>query len=92
VKSPKVYIRDPGGLHYLLGISAERERLESPKRGNGWEGMMIEQVAATEQLRKSGSRVYFYRTHAGRRSTSSWTAKASFTKASGCIMGRQIIL
>jgi hypothetical protein len=65
VKSPKVYIRDPGVLHYLLGISAERDLLESPKRGNSWEGMMIEQVVATERLRRPGSRFYFYRTHAG---------------------------
>lgn len=65
VKSPKVYIRDPGLLHYLLGISSERNLLESPKRGNSWEGMMIEQIVATEQLHRPGSRFYFYRTHAG---------------------------
>jgi len=65
VKSPKVYIRDPGVLHYLLGISAERNLLESPKRGNSWEGMVIEQVVAAEQLHRPGSRFYFYRTYAG---------------------------
>lgn len=65
VKSPKVYIRDTGVLHYLLGIAVERNLLESPKRGNSWEGLMIEQIIAQEQLQKVGSRFYFYRTYAG---------------------------
>ena len=65
MKSPKVYIRDTGILHYLLGISADRQLLESPHRGNSWEGYMIEQVIAIEQLERVGSQFYFYRTHAG---------------------------
>lgn len=65
VKSPKIYIRDSGILHYLLGISKERALLESPKRGNSWEGFMIEQIIAQEMLQKTGSHFYFYRTHAG---------------------------
>ena len=65
VKSPKVYIRDSGILHYLLGISSERSLLESPKRGNSWEGLMIEQIIAREMLQRVGSLFYFYRTHAG---------------------------
>jgi predicted AAA+ superfamily ATPase len=65
VKSPKVYIRDSGVLHYLLGVSNERSLLESPKRGNSWEGFMIEQIISREMLQKTGSLFYFYRTHAG---------------------------
>ena len=65
VKSPRVYIRDSGMLHYLLGITAERKLLESAKRGSSFEGMMIEQIIASEQLSRPGSRFYFYRTHAG---------------------------
>lgn len=65
VKSPKVYIRDSGVLHYLLGISSERSLLESPKRGSSWEGFMIEQIIAREMLQSTGSLFYFYRTHAG---------------------------
>jgi predicted AAA+ superfamily ATPase len=65
VKSPKVYIRDSGVLHYLLGVSNERSLLESPKRGNSWEGFMIEQIIGREMLKKTGSLFYFYRTHAG---------------------------
>jgi predicted AAA+ superfamily ATPase len=65
VKSPKIYIRDTGVLHYLLGISTERNLLESPKRGPSWEGLMIEQIIAYEQLRAAGSQFYFFRTYAG---------------------------
>lgn len=65
VKAPKIYIRDTGILHYFLGISAERNLLESPKRGNSWEGLMIEQIIALEQHQRAGSNFFFYRTHAG---------------------------
>jgi uncharacterized protein len=65
VKSPKMYIRDTGVLHYLLGISSERNLLESSKRGNSFEGLMIEQIIAIEQLQRTGTGFYFYRTHAG---------------------------
>ena len=65
VRSPKIYIRDTGVLHYLLGISTERNLLESPKRGNSWEGLMIEQIIAHEQLQGAGSQFYFFRTYAG---------------------------
>jgi len=65
VKSPKIYIRDTGVLHYLLGLSTERNLLESPKRGNSWEGLMIEQIIAYEQLKGAGSQFYFFRTYAG---------------------------
>ncbi|MBW2612753.1 MAG: ATP-binding protein [Deltaproteobacteria bacterium] len=65
IKSPKIYIRDTGMLHYLLGISSERNLLESPKRGNSWEGLMIEQLIAHETLARSGSRFFFYRTQRG---------------------------
>jgi predicted AAA+ superfamily ATPase len=65
VKSAKIYIRDSGVLHYLLGISSARSLLESPKRGNSWEGFIIEQIISREMLQEAGSLFYFYRTHAG---------------------------
>lgn len=65
VKSPKLYIRDTGILHYLLGITSERILLENPKRGASFEGLMIEQIITLENLKYEGSRFYFYRTHAG---------------------------
>jgi predicted AAA+ superfamily ATPase len=65
VKSPKVYLRDAGVLHHLLGVHDEHALLASPKRGASWEGMLIEQVIALERLRHPGSMFSFYRTQAG---------------------------
>jgi predicted AAA+ superfamily ATPase len=65
VKAPKVYVRDSGLLHYLLGIHNERELLQSPRRGASWEGCLVEQVIALEQIHHVGSRFWFYRTRAG---------------------------
>lgn len=48
VKSPKVYVRDTGLLHELLGIESRRALLHHPKLGASWEGFAIEQVLATE--------------------------------------------
>jgi predicted AAA+ superfamily ATPase len=39
--------------------------LTSPARGNSFEGFMIQQIAALEELQHSGSAFYFFRTHAG---------------------------
>jgi len=44
VKSPKVYIRDTGLLHYLLGINDYNSVLVNPIVGHSWEGYVIEQV------------------------------------------------
>jgi uncharacterized protein len=44
IKSPKVYIRDSGLLHYLLGIRTEQELLLHPRSGASWEGYVIEEV------------------------------------------------
>jgi len=65
VKSPKLYVRDCGALHALLGIRAEADLLQSPKRGASWEGLLVEQVIAREQLVGRAPSFWFYRTHAG---------------------------
>lgn len=65
VKMHKIYIRDSGLLHHLLGIGSERALLESPRRGASWEGWVIEQLISMELLHKSGSQFFFYRTSAG---------------------------
>lgn len=44
VKAPKVYIRDTGLLHRLLGISDSVDLLSNPKVGASWEGFVIEQL------------------------------------------------
>jgi predicted AAA+ superfamily ATPase len=65
VKSPKVYIRDSGIFHSLVGARSQNELLVSPKRGASWEGMMIEQIITLERVQRPGSRFWFYRTATG---------------------------
>jgi predicted AAA+ superfamily ATPase len=61
VKSPKVYIRDSGLLHTLLGI-CDRQQLDGhPVVGGSWEGFVIEQLLA--HLPKA--KAYYWRTQAG---------------------------
>src|SRR5208283_2959784 len=61
VKAPKVYIRDSGLLHALLGI-ANRLDLEShPKVGASWEGYAVEEVIKHFQP----DEFYFWATHNG---------------------------
>jgi hypothetical protein len=61
VKSPKVYFRDSGLLHQLLGIRSEEELLLHPKSGASWEGYVIEQ--ALNAVRPDEA--YFWATHNG---------------------------
>lgn len=65
VKAPKLYVRDSGILHYLLGLGVEEHLLQSPARGNSFEGFMIEQIVSREAYEHPGSRFYYFRTHAG---------------------------
>lgn len=65
VKAPKVYLRDSGMLHYLLGVGTSDQLLGSPARANSFEGFMIQQIAALEELQRPGSSLYFYRTQTG---------------------------
>jgi uncharacterized protein len=44
VRSPKVYVRDSGLLHRLLGIADRHDLLGHPKVGASWEGFVIEQI------------------------------------------------
>ncbi len=61
VKSPKVYIRDTGLLHYLLGIRTEQELLINPRSGASWEGYVIEETIKATAPEES----YFWGTHSG---------------------------
>jgi predicted AAA+ superfamily ATPase len=61
VKSPKVYVRDTGLLHHLLGIGSETELLAHPKCGASWEGYAIEEVIGAIQPDDT----YFWATHQG---------------------------
>ena len=49
VKAPKVFIRDSGLLHQLLGIRTEAELLAHPKCGASWEGYAIEETLKAVQ-------------------------------------------
>ncbi len=62
VKSPKVYIRDTGILHYLLRINDFNVLHGHPVLGFSWEGFVIEQV---KQLCMDEYDLFFYRTHKG---------------------------
>lgn len=62
VKSPKVYVRDSGLLHALLGIQNHEQLQGHPVVGASWEGMVIEQILA---ILPTGTEPYFYRTSAG---------------------------
>lgn len=45
VKSPRVFIRDTGLLHRLLGIDSALELQRHPRLGASWEGMVLEHIA-----------------------------------------------
>lgn len=62
VKSPKVYIRDSGIMHYLSGIESFEQLQGHPKMGASWEGFAIEQIIP---LLKPNRSLFFYRTHDG---------------------------
>jgi len=62
VKSPKIYVRDSGLLHALLGIHNHEQLQGHPVIGASWEGMVIEQILA---ILPNGIAPYFYRTSAG---------------------------
>lgn len=63
VKAPKLYFRDTGLLHALLGVHT-RDALEShPKLGASWEGFAIESVIRELALRSEEA--FFWATHSG---------------------------
>jgi predicted AAA+ superfamily ATPase len=61
VKAPKVYIRDSGLLHVLLGIRTEQDLLTHPKGGASWEGYAVEEVLSELEP----DQAYFWATHQG---------------------------
>lgn len=62
VKSPKVYLRDAGLLHALLGVQTHERLLGHPAAGTSWEGWCMEQVLSVVP---SNTAAYFYRTSGG---------------------------
>ena len=62
VKSPRVYVRDSGLLHSLLGLTTLEDILGHPIAGASWEGFVIETLHAAIPV---GAHANFYRTAAG---------------------------
>jgi uncharacterized protein len=63
VKSPKVFVRDSGLLHALLGIRDLIELQSHPKVGASWEGFALEQVLVVS--RATPGEDFFWATHGG---------------------------
>ena len=62
VKSPKIYVRDSGLVHALLGIDSYSALAGHPVAGASWEGFVIENLLAAAPAGTSAS---FYRTRSG---------------------------
>ena len=61
VKSPKVYLRDSGILHFLLGVEDADELPMHPRYGASWEGFALEQTLVALGARDA----FFYATQRG---------------------------
>ena len=62
VKSPKIYVRDSGIVHTLLGLDGWDAALGHPVAGGSWEGFVLENLLGAAPER---TKAYFYRTTAG---------------------------
>ncbi len=63
VKSPKIYFRDSGILHALIGLSTPAELRTYPRMGSLWEGFALEEVISS--LRVKTEECYFWATQSG---------------------------
>ena len=61
IKAPKVYLRDSGMLHHLLGIRSQHDLLLHPKLGASWEGYAVEEALKAV----APDEAYFWGTHTG---------------------------
>ncbi len=61
VKRPKIYFRDSGLFHSLIGIRDQLSLLEHPKLGASWEGYAMEELLKVQQPDET----YFWATHSG---------------------------
>jgi len=63
VRAPRIYVRDSGLLHALLGVRTRRDLESHPKVGASWEGFALEAVIA--RLGAESGEAYSWGTHAG---------------------------
>jgi len=61
VKAPKIYLRDSGLFHQLIGVDSLKTLMTHPKVGASWEGFVIEQVLTTV----NHDEAFFWATHQG---------------------------
>ncbi|CAG0972857.1 hypothetical protein BURK2_01398 [Burkholderiales bacterium] len=61
VKAPKIYWRDSGLFHQLVGIESRHTLLAHPKCGASWEGLVMEELIGAV----APDEVYFWATHTG---------------------------
>ncbi len=63
VKAPKIYIRDSGILHALLGLETQRGIESHPKVGASWEGFALDAVVSRLGVRPEER--FYWATHSG---------------------------
>lgn len=90
VKSPKVFWRDTGLLHALMGMSSIDELLIQPWVGLSWEGWVIEQILIHLTMRDANYEAYYFRTSDGyeldlvlKIKTKLWAIEIKLTSAPG---------
>ena len=64
-KSPKLYVRDTGLLHFLAGLRRPQELTTWNRRGASFESLVIEELATIAARRLVHPEIFFWRTHAG---------------------------
>lgn len=64
-KSPKLYVRDTGLLHFLAGLRRPAELQTWPKRGHSFEGLVIEEIIALATSHVVRPEFWFWGTQAG---------------------------
>ncbi|SEF58385.1 ATP-binding protein [Algoriphagus boritolerans] len=89
IKAPKLYYRDTGMLHYLLGIFNRDSVFGNLILGSSWESFVIAQVSS---VLLSDDEMYYYRTHDGAeidlliRRNNSWLAAAEIKFSSAPVL------
>ena len=64
-KSPKLYVRDTGLLHFLAGLRRPEDLRTWPRRAHSFEGLVLEELAALAAECLVRPQLFFWRTHAG---------------------------
>jgi len=64
-KAPKIYFRDSGLLHFLLGLSQSATLTDQPWVGQSWESFVAEQIISTRRATGEIFQEYYFRTNDG---------------------------